>query len=165
MPVDVSPDEARGVGNALRVDWRVVPEETFRRALEVELEHSDVTHGDLDLTGRIVLGHLREFPDYYTRLAPMERRAEADWAGRPKPSPTLGGCGGRSLGTALIVVGALLIIAGVCMLLWHRSRRGRFLAAAPGTFQFWSYDPARSSSNQLDYCEVDPDACPWTRGG
>jgi len=50
--------------------------------LEVELEHgtrdpeTNVTGDDPILTGKIALAHLREFPDYYTRLAVMEAEAE-----------------------------------------------------------------------------------------
>lgn len=32
-------------------------------------------------TGMIALAHLKEFPDYYTRLARMEAEALAQWAG------------------------------------------------------------------------------------
>jgi len=31
------------------------------------------------LTGKIALAHLKEFPDYYTRLATLEADAEAYW--------------------------------------------------------------------------------------
>lgn len=57
--------------------------------LLVELEHgaihhdTDVTNDDPYLTGKIALAHLREFPDYYTRLAAMEKEAEAYWAKKP----------------------------------------------------------------------------------
>jgi len=40
--------------------------------LEVELEHKNVTGGDLELTGMIALAHLEEMSDYYTRLKKME---------------------------------------------------------------------------------------------
>ena len=49
----------------------------------VELEHgsrspeTNVTNDDPVTTGKIALAHLREIPDYYTRLAEMERAAEA----------------------------------------------------------------------------------------
>ena len=55
--------------------------EQFRMGMEVELEHgrrdpeTDVTHDDPVLTGKIALAHLREMPDYYTRLAEMEAEA------------------------------------------------------------------------------------------
>jgi hypothetical protein len=49
--------------------------------LAVELEHgtrdpeTDVTGDNLEMTGRIALAHLREIPDYYTRLQRMEAEA------------------------------------------------------------------------------------------
>jgi hypothetical protein len=52
------------------------------RGMEIELEHgrrdpqTDVTHDDPIITGKIALAHLREFPDYYERLAQMEHDAE-----------------------------------------------------------------------------------------
>ena len=57
--------------------------EQFRMGLDVELEHglcngkTNVTGDDWNLTGKIALAHLNEFPDYYTRLAVMEREAAA----------------------------------------------------------------------------------------
>jgi hypothetical protein len=56
--------------------------------LNVELEHglhdpsTDVTGNDPILTGKIALAHLNEFPDYYTRLAKIEREAEAEHSKR-----------------------------------------------------------------------------------
>jgi hypothetical protein len=56
--------------------------------LAVELEHgthdseTNVTDDDLAVTGKIALAHLKEFPDYYTRLGRMEAEAEAYWADR-----------------------------------------------------------------------------------
>jgi hypothetical protein len=52
--------------------------------LGVELEHgtqfgddTNVTKDDPDFTGRIAWAHLKEIPDYYTRLAKMEAEAES----------------------------------------------------------------------------------------
>lgn len=84
----ISPDEAHQVGAALGVDWTKVDREQFRRGLEVELEHgardpeTNVTNDDLLLTGKIAWAHLKEFPDYYTRLDKLEAEADAYWAGR-----------------------------------------------------------------------------------
>ena len=77
-----SPDEARRIGDSLGIDWSHVDLEQFRMGLLVELEHgtrdpeTNVTNDDLGLTGKIALAHLKEFPDYYTRLAALE--ADAD---------------------------------------------------------------------------------------
>ncbi len=56
------------------------------RGMNVELEHGtrypdlDVTGDDPVISAKIALAHLREFPDYYDRLAVMEREGEAAWA-------------------------------------------------------------------------------------
>ena len=53
--------------------------------MNVELEHGkrypdlDVTGDDPVVTLKIALAHLREFPDYYDRLAVMEREGEETW--------------------------------------------------------------------------------------
>jgi hypothetical protein len=78
-------DDARSVGDALGIDWAASPFdiEQFRAGMDVELEHgtrdqdTDVTSDDPLLTGKIALAHLRELPDYYTRLARMELEGEA----------------------------------------------------------------------------------------
>lgn len=64
---------ARKVGNRLGVDWSKVRLWQFRKGLEVELEHRDITHGAYLPTGKIALAHLKELPDYYTRLEKMEK--------------------------------------------------------------------------------------------
>ena len=57
--------------------------EQFCLGMNVELEHgsrdpeTDVTGDTPVLTGKIALAHLKEMPDYYTRLAAMEAEAEA----------------------------------------------------------------------------------------
>jgi len=81
-----SSDEARRIGDSLGLDWGQVDLEQFRMGLQVELEHgtrdpeTNVTGDDLSLTAKIALAHLREFPDYYTRLAEMEAEADTYWA-------------------------------------------------------------------------------------
>jgi len=77
-----STEEARRIGEALGIDWSQFDVEQFRMGLDVELEHgtvdpaTNVTDDDSILTGKIALAHLNEFPDYYTRLAAMEKEAE-----------------------------------------------------------------------------------------
>jgi Protein of unknown function (DUF5661) len=77
-------EEARVIGQRIGVDWSAgdVDLEQFRMGLAVELEHgsqdpaTNVTNDDETITGKIALAHLREIPDYYTRLDAMEREAE-----------------------------------------------------------------------------------------
>jgi hypothetical protein len=63
-----SEEKAREIGDALSVDWGKIDINEFVTGLEVECEHKDVTGGDLMLTGKIALAHLKEVPDYYTKL-------------------------------------------------------------------------------------------------
>ncbi|HEX3327233.1 MAG TPA: DUF5661 family protein [Actinomycetota bacterium] len=79
-------EEAQAIAKTLRIDWTTSPfdVEQFRKGLDVELEHgardpkTDVTGDDPILTGKIALAHLRELPDYYTRLAVMEGEADPE---------------------------------------------------------------------------------------
>ena len=75
--------DARSIGEQLGIDWGSSPfdVEQFRAGMDAELEHgtrdpeTDVAGDDPLLTGKIALAHLRELPDYYTRLARMEAAA------------------------------------------------------------------------------------------
>jgi hypothetical protein len=79
----VNPEEARRFGSEIGVDWEKAPfdVEQFRMGMEVEFEHgrhdpqTDVTNDDPILTAKIALAHLKELPDYYTRLKRMEAEA------------------------------------------------------------------------------------------
>jgi len=81
-------DEARAAGERIGIAWATSPfdVEQFRAGMDVELEHgthdpeTNVTDDDVEVTAKIALAHLNEFPDYYTRLAAMEAEAEAYWA-------------------------------------------------------------------------------------
>lgn len=84
----ISTDEANRIGAALGVDWSQIDVDQFRRGLEVECEHgardpqTNVTNDDLELTGKIAWAHLKEFPDYYSRLDRLEAEADAYWTSR-----------------------------------------------------------------------------------
>ncbi len=77
--------EAREIGALLGVDSGGFDFDEFRRGLEVELEHglrdpeTNVTNDDVLLTGKIAWAHLKEFPDYYTRLDKLEAEADEFW--------------------------------------------------------------------------------------
>lgn len=80
--------DAKQLGTRLGIDWTRIDLEQFRRGLEVESEHgsrdpqTNVTNDDVELTGKIAWAHLKEFPDYYSRLDRLEAEAEAYWAPR-----------------------------------------------------------------------------------
>ena len=77
--------DAIRIASELGIDWATAlfDVEQFRMGLAVELEHgahdpeTNVTDDDPILTGKIAWAHLKELPDYYTRLAVMEAEAEA----------------------------------------------------------------------------------------
>ena len=74
--------DAKKIGKTLKIDWKEVSLDQFTKGLNVELEHgskdkqTNVTDNDGKLTGEIAWAHLKEFPDYYTRLAKMEKVAK-----------------------------------------------------------------------------------------
>ena len=76
-------DEAKEIGTKIGIDWAKFDLEEFRIGLHIELEHglvdpeTNVTSDDEVMTGKIALAHLKEIPDYYTRLEIMEKEAEA----------------------------------------------------------------------------------------
>ena len=82
--VSFTADEARRIGEEIGIDWSSSPfdVEQFRMGMDVELEHglhdlmTNVTDSDPVVTGKIALAHLKEFSDYYTRLAVMEDEAK-----------------------------------------------------------------------------------------
>jgi len=77
-------EQAEAVAEMLGIDLvqEGIALESFRRGMEVELEHgwrdprTNVTNDDPVVTGKIALAHLREMPDYYERLDVMEHGAE-----------------------------------------------------------------------------------------
>jgi hypothetical protein len=74
----VPPEEARAILGEIDSDGLEIDIESFRRGLEVELEHgtrypsANVTNNHPILTGKIVLAHLKETMDYYDRLEVAE---------------------------------------------------------------------------------------------
>jgi hypothetical protein len=83
-------EQARHIGETIGIVWDDAPFdiEEFRVGLGVELEHgahdaeTDVIGDDEVLTGKIAWVHLKELPDYYTRLVAMEAKAEAEAGAR-----------------------------------------------------------------------------------
>lgn len=81
MKQTFTPEEAKRIGEQIGVDFTKFDLEQFRMGLAVEMEHgahdpeTNVTNGDPLLTGKIAWAHLKEIPDYYTRLNKMEAEA------------------------------------------------------------------------------------------
>ncbi len=80
----ITAEQAKVVGATLGLDWMRIDPEQFRRGLEVELEHgardpeTNITNDEMELTGKIAWAHLKELPDYYTRLDRIEAVADDD---------------------------------------------------------------------------------------
>lgn len=88
VKIHINTEATREIGDRLGLDWTKVDFNEFHSGLDVELEHgardpeTDVTGNDMILTGKIAWAHLKEFPDYYTRLEKLESEADAYWAER-----------------------------------------------------------------------------------
>ena len=71
-------EEARVILSEVNTEGMNIDVESFRKGLEVELEHgvrfkdANVTNNHPLLTGKIVLAHLKETMDYYERLEVAE---------------------------------------------------------------------------------------------
>jgi hypothetical protein len=80
--------DAKVIGDDLGINWKEVKLEEFTIGVSVELEHgtkypeTNVTNNDKELTGKIAWAHLKEFPDYYTRLKKLEKTAMEYWKKR-----------------------------------------------------------------------------------
>jgi hypothetical protein len=74
----VTVEEAQMIRNSVGAEATQITADEFRRGLEVELEHglqfpdANVTNNHPLLTGKIVLAHLKETLDYYSRLEVAE---------------------------------------------------------------------------------------------
>lgn len=81
---EFSKDEAKRIGNSIGVDWENYNLEEFRIGMSVELEHgshdpeTDIIGDNEELAGKIAWAHLKEIPDYYTRLLKMESEAKEE---------------------------------------------------------------------------------------
>jgi hypothetical protein len=73
--------DARAVGEKIGIDWpsALFDVKDLAKGIEVESEHMDVTGTDPEgtLRARIAAAHLRECPDYYQRLEPVEKACKA----------------------------------------------------------------------------------------
>lgn len=79
--IEFTKEDAKKIGDELNVNWDEVNIDEFTMGLNVELEHgtksgedTNVTNDDPIMTAKIALAHLKEMPDYYTRLKEMENK-------------------------------------------------------------------------------------------
>ena len=81
----INSQDAKEIGDDLGINWNEVNLDEFTKGVNVELEHgtkypeTNVTNNDKKMTGKIAWAHLKEFPDYYTRLEKLENEAKEYW--------------------------------------------------------------------------------------
>ena len=83
MKKEFTLEEAQVIGEGIGIDFTKVNLEEFKMGLGIELEHgsgdpeTNVTNSDETMTAKIAWAHLKEIPDYYTRLLKMEKEANS----------------------------------------------------------------------------------------
>ena len=77
---------AEKLGKEFKIDFSVIPFNEWYHGLNMELEHRNITHGSHKITAKIVIAHLKEYPDYYKYLIKLEKNREKYWINRKKPS-------------------------------------------------------------------------------
>ncbi len=84
----ISSNEAKRIGEALHIDWAQVDLEQFRldlmgtRKQEAMDPETGLTYDGVLLSGKIVMEHMREFPDYFTRLKKLKAEVDEHHTGR-----------------------------------------------------------------------------------
>lgn len=79
-------DQSNKIAKKLGLNLDVLNEDYWNYAMNIELEHKDVTKGNLLTTGKIAYSHIFEVPDYYIRLKKLEEQAKKYWSNRQKPN-------------------------------------------------------------------------------
>ena len=78
----ISSEEARRIGESLHIDWDQVDLEQFRQDLmgdqkqETTDPETGLIYDGVLLSGKIVMAHIQEFPDYFTRLAKLKMEVD-----------------------------------------------------------------------------------------
>ena len=60
------------MGDKIGVDWSKIDIEQLKQGIKIEQEHGDTVKNDPETIAKIAIDHLKEFPDYYTRLSKIE---------------------------------------------------------------------------------------------
>ncbi len=75
------------------ININVLSIETIIHGMKIELEHgkqygfkTNITNNNLELTFRIALAHLTEYPNYYEYLEKAEDKLKKYWLHKKKPS-------------------------------------------------------------------------------
>jgi hypothetical protein len=84
----ITSDEAQRIGEALHLDWDRIDLEQFRQGLMGEVDEANMdpetgrTYDSVLLSGKLVVAHMQEFPDYFTRLEKLKAEAHKHRAQR-----------------------------------------------------------------------------------
>ena len=73
----ITKTDALLLANKHKINLDVYPISSIQYGLNVEMEHKDLTKGNLDKTLKIVMAHLKESPKYYIELKKMERKLKS----------------------------------------------------------------------------------------
>lgn len=89
----ISAKKVDGLIKKYNINTDAVSKETIIYAIGVELEHgkrygamTNIINDNIELSLRIALAHLSEFPNYYEYLRKMETKLDAFWTKKKKPS-------------------------------------------------------------------------------
>jgi len=87
----INKTQATKLGKHFKINFDYISFDEWHYGLNVELEHgkkfgaiTNLTNDKLDMTARIVIAHLTEFPDYYKRLLKLETAADKYWSKKEK---------------------------------------------------------------------------------
>ena len=72
------------IGDKLKIDWTKISKREWNYGMNVELEHKDITNGNIAMTAKIALAHIKELPDYYARLKKLEKKGDKFWKKKDK---------------------------------------------------------------------------------
>lgn len=84
----ISKEEAKRIYDYMGYDFDF---SEFVLGMNAELEHQDVTDGSLIKTAMIAAAHLREIPDYYTKIKKYIEPKNEDIGGVAGPAPNAPG--------------------------------------------------------------------------
>jgi len=91
MKTKISTSQAKRIAKKLSVNLDVINIEIWKKGLNIELEHgkinkkTNVSNDNLEITGKIALAHIMEFPNYYEYLIKMEHKLDKYWKGKKMP--------------------------------------------------------------------------------
>lgn len=85
--------QAEKLAKHYKINLDLINFSEWHYGLNVELEHgkkfgliTNITNNNLNITAKIVIAHLIEFPDYYKRLLKLETAADKYWSTKKKPN-------------------------------------------------------------------------------